>query len=205
MIKDMDMNMDIKLQGVLLDFDGTLTKPFFDWPAMKAEMGFEEDLLILDYIATLKEPERSRIQTILHRHEAEAAAAAELNDGVSELLSYLRQKGLAMGLVTNNRKVNVDQVLTRFNLQFETVIARDIGFWKPDPRHVLVGAEALRVPPQAIAFIGDGRFDMEAGRAAGMKTIYLKSGGWGMEECAHLCDHVIEDLQQAIPLLAAMG
>ena len=27
------------MEGVLLDFDGTLTKPAFDWPVMKEEMG----------------------------------------------------------------------------------------------------------------------------------------------------------------------
>ena len=38
-----------KFVGILFDFDGTITRPFFDWPIMKEEMGFEEDISILDY------------------------------------------------------------------------------------------------------------------------------------------------------------
>lgn len=196
--------MDMKLQGVLLDFDGTLTKPFFDWPAMKAEMGFKEDLLILDYLARAKEPERSRVEAILHRHEAQAAEAAELNPGAPELLGYLSQRGLSTGLVTNNRRVNVDQVLARFNLQFGAIVSREIGFWKPDPRQVLAGAKALRVPPEAVAFIGDGRFDMQAAKAARMRTICLRNGAWRYEEFTHLCDYTIGNLHEAISILKAL-
>ena len=39
--------------GVLLDFDGTITKPVFDWPAMKKEMNLPDlKVSILDYIST---------------------------------------------------------------------------------------------------------------------------------------------------------
>ena len=34
--------MNRTARGALLDFDGTLTKPAFDWPAMKEEMGLPD-------------------------------------------------------------------------------------------------------------------------------------------------------------------
>ncbi len=45
--------------GVLLDFDGTLTKPALDWETMKTEMALEDDTIILEYLQTAP-PDRAR-------------------------------------------------------------------------------------------------------------------------------------------------
>ena len=45
--------------GILLDFDGTLTKPAFDWEAMKNEMAIEDGTMILEYIETAPPEQRA--------------------------------------------------------------------------------------------------------------------------------------------------
>ena len=190
-----------KIRGVLFDFDGTITKPFFNWAEMKSEMGFVEDLSILDFLAEAPEPDRSRVEAILLRHEAAATEAAELEGGVRPILDFLKSRSVPVGIVTNNTRSNVEAVLGRFGLQFGVVVSRDIGVWKPDPEPVVNGCRALGLDASEVAFIGDGRYDMMAGRAAGTFNVGLLNEPWKREEYGRLCDHIVADLNEAIPLL----
>ena len=162
------------MEGVLLDFDGTLTKPAFDWPAMKEEMGLlDGDVSILDYLPT-QSPERAReISDILEKHELRAADKAEANDGAHDLLAYLRTRKIPFGVVTNNAERHVLKMVKKINVSFEVLITRDIGFWKPDPRPLLAGAKAIGVSPPKCVVIGDGKYDMMAAEAAGMLSVHL--------------------------------
>ena len=162
------------MEGVLLDFDGTLTKPAFDWPAMKEEMGLlDGEVSILDYLPTLS-PERAReISDILEKHELKAADIAEANDGSHALIAYLRTRKIPFGVVTNNAERHVLKMVKKINISFEVLVTRDIGYWKPDPRPMLAGAEAIGVSPEKCVVIGDGKYDMMAAKAAGMLSVHL--------------------------------
>lgn len=162
------------LEGVLLDFDGTLTKPAFDWPAMKEEMGlFDGDVSILDLLPTLSHERARVISDILEKHELRAADMAEANEGAHELLRFLRTKKIPFGVVTNNAERHVLKMVDKINISFEILITRDIGYWKPDPRPMFAGAEAIGVSPDKCVVIGDGKYDMLAAGAAGMLSVHL--------------------------------
>lgn len=182
--------------GVLLDFDGTLTKPVFDWPTMKREMALpSEATSILDYIRTAPIAQARRVAEILDRYEKDAAERAEANEGAHELVEFLRQREIPFGVVTNNTLRHVVPMLERTCLSIECLVTRDIGFWKPDPRHVLAGAKAIGMAPAKCVFIGDGLLDMIAARKAGMISVHLSSAprvDW---------DHRLSHLKEAIPLL----
>ncbi|MBT3350714.1 MAG: HAD family hydrolase [Nitrospinaceae bacterium] len=185
--------------GILLDFDGTLTKPAFDWEAMKNEMAIEDGTMILEYIETAP-PERAReIADILERHETEVAHRAEPNEGAHELVASLREMNLPIGIVTNNAMRHVDVMLKRIELSFETIITRDVGIWKPDPRHVILGAEAIDVPPKNCIFIGDGKLDMLAAGKAGMTTIHLT------HQSGPKSDYRVPRLIDAIPIIRTIA
>ncbi|MDA1000369.1 MAG: HAD-IA family hydrolase [bacterium] len=182
--------------GVLLDFDGTLTKSFFDWPAMTNEMRFlSDDISILDYMAEAPEAEAARVFEILERHEREAARRAEVNEGARELLGFLRSRNTPFAVVTNNAMRHVAVMLDRMGLEIEAIITRDIGCWKPNPRLVLEGAKAIRVPPARCIVIGDGRYDMMAAREAGMMAVHLSG------DSSEPCDYRVGRLADAIPLI----
>ena len=162
------------MEGVLLDFDGTLTKPAFDWPAMKEEMGLVDgDVSILDLLPTLSLERASEISNILEKHELKAADMAEANEGAHELLAYLRTRRIPFGVVTNNAERHVLKMVEKINISFEVLITRDIGYWKPDPRPMLAGAEAIGVSPGKCVVIGDGKYDMMAAKTAGMLSVHL--------------------------------
>ena len=64
-------------------------------------------------------------------------------------------------------------MVKKINISFEVLITRDIGYWKPDPRPMLAGAEAIGVSPEKCVVIGDGKYDMMAAKAAGMLSVHL--------------------------------
>ena len=78
--------------AVLFDMDGTLTEPMLDFPRIKAEMGIG-DRPILEALAGMNPRERSIAETVLHRHEEEAARGSTLNPGCRELLEWLDARG----------------------------------------------------------------------------------------------------------------
>ncbi len=184
------------VEGVLLDFDGTLTKPAFDWPAMKEEMGLgDADVSILDLLVTLP-PERAReVSDVLEKHELKAADTAEANDGAHALLAYLRAGKIPFGVVTNNAERHVLKMAEKIDVSLEVLITRDIGCWKPDPRPMFAGAEAIGVPPGRCVVIGDGKYDMLAAEAAGMLSVHLA-------ECSSIpSDLTLRTLREAPALL----
>jgi len=158
--------------ALLFDMDGTLTRPMLDFPAIKAEMGIG-DRPILEAMAEM-EPDRYRdAQAILLRHEDRAAAESDLNPGCMELMRWTRLRGISVALITRNSRRSVDVVLERHGLKIDVLITRDDGIFKPDPRPLLVACQQLGVQASQAWMIGDGRYDVEAGLAAGMKTVWI--------------------------------
>ena len=50
------------------------------------------------------------------------------------------------------------------------------GRLKPHPEPLLAASRALDITPGACVYVGDDQRDIEAGRAAGMKTIAVEYG-----------------------------
>jgi HAD superfamily hydrolase (TIGR01509 family) len=162
-------------QAILFDMDGTLTRPMLDFAAIKAEMEIG-DRAILEAMAAMSPAERQRCETILDRHEEEAAEQSELNEGCRQTLDYLRHRGLRTALITRNSGRSVETVLARHGLQFDCVIARETCAPKPHPAPLVLACETLSVTMRHAWMVGDGRYDIEAGRAAGAWTIWISHG-----------------------------
>ncbi len=99
--------------------------------------------------------------------------------GARELLAGLRVQGLKLGLVTNGRSEGQRATLGGLNLgAFDTVIiSEEVGFGKPDPRIYALALEQLRLPPEAVVFVGDSPENDVAGpQSVGMKAALLPGG-----------------------------
>lgn len=108
----------------------------------------------------------------------------KLYDGVIELLDFLRERGMAMGVVTGNKTVEAQGHFEHlhFGHYFPVVICADtIPFQKPSPEPVLEALKRLGRDPSTAVFIGDSEHDIRAGRLAGVKTIAVKGGSSPME------------------------
>jgi HAD superfamily hydrolase (TIGR01549 family) len=161
------------IRGIIFDLDNTLVDSRLDFDAMRREMDLPAGLAILEAIDRLPAAQADRCREILHRHELAGAERATLLPGVAELLAEVSRRGLAQAIATRNSKPIAEATLRRLGIQIELVLTRDCGPIKPDPWPVLRACQQWGTRPAEVAVIGDYRFDIECGRAAGARTVLL--------------------------------
>jgi len=195
-----DPNHD--LGAVLFDMDGTITRPYFDFDAIRRELGLptEPRTPILEAMEQMTPTERARTETILHRHEERGARESELQDDAHDVLAAIRSAGIPIGLITRNSRPSVETVLAKHDLHFDRIHTREDGPVKPAPDAILNMCRHFNVEPTTAWLVGDFLFDMLSGNAAGATTV-LMIGHNPEPEFAHHADHVIQKLSQLLPLL----
>jgi hydrogenase expression/formation protein HypE len=175
----MDISLDVK--GILFDFDGTLTRPGqLDFPAIKKALGCPADHPILEFIERQPKARRPHLMSILDEWEIEAARWSIPNLGAERCLQKLKRNGILIGILTRNSLQSVKQALNAFEgvgiNDFATVITREISRPKPHPEGVHLAANQMGVQTSEILMVGDFRFDILAGRAAGARTVLVTNG-----------------------------
>jgi phosphoglycolate phosphatase-like HAD superfamily hydrolase len=130
----------------------------------------------LEALADLEPARRTEAIQVLHRHEEHAAATCSLNPGCTDLLDWTVRRQIPLALITRNSRRSVEMVLGRHGLKIQVLITRDDGMFKPDPRPLVVACERLGVAASDAWMVGDGRYDVEAGLAAGIRTVWLSHG-----------------------------
>ncbi|HOW70553.1 MAG TPA: HAD family hydrolase [Phycisphaerae bacterium] len=191
--------------AVLFDLDGTLTRPYFDFAAIRAEIGLapESRLPILESIELMEPLQRKQAEEILLRREREAALASELWDDAHAVLAALRTAGLILGLMTRNSRVSAETVIAKHGLKLDRVHTREDGPVKPSPEPVLALCAQLGVAPVAVWVVGDYLFDIQSGQAAGATTA-LMIGDAAVPDYADQANHVIRRLGE-LPALLGLG
>lgn len=103
-------------------------------------------------------------------------------EGIPELISQLRSRGLAWGVVTNKSMRFTRPLLQGIGL-FATagaVVGGDsTPHSKPHPGPLLEAARQLSLEPSRCIYVGDDERDMLAGQAAGMVTVAARYGYLG--------------------------
>jgi HAD superfamily hydrolase (TIGR01509 family) len=158
---------------VIFDLDGTLVEPALDFDAIKREIGLPADQPILEAMEGLDEAARGGANRILDRHEEEAAARSRLMPGARRLLAWLRRRGIRVAVLTRNSRTSVRRAARRHRLRFDAVVAREDKKPKPSPDGVRHLMAACGAGPDETVVVGDYRFDVEAGAAAGCRTVAL--------------------------------
>ena len=162
----------MRLKGAIFDMDGTVVDVPYDWGKIKAELG-TQGKPILTYIENLDEPERSKKWKILERFESEATQKAKLKPGMRDFLDLLSTRGVKKALVTNNSRKNVSFLLEKFRLEFDCVISRERGLWKPSGAPILVAMKELQLDKEECCVVGDSHFDVRAAEEAGIPLIFI--------------------------------
>ncbi len=170
------------IKGVLFDFDGTLTFPgALDFPAIKERLGCPPDEPVLEYLETQPATRRAELTKILEDIEEGAARTSRPNNSAEKCLYVLKEKGFRLGILTRNKLSSVHQALKNFEgisiSDFAAVITREVSLPKPHPEGVFMAATEMGVHPGELLVVGDFRFDVMAGKAAGAKTVFLTNGG----------------------------
>jgi 2-phosphoglycolate phosphatase len=105
--------------------------------------------------------------------------------GLLDLLDELERRSVRWGVVTNKPGWLTDPLLAGLGLSQRAgcVVSGDtVAERKPHPLPLLHAAHLIRVAPQACVYVGDAERDIQAGRAAGMRTVVAAYGYIGADD-----------------------
>jgi len=185
--------------AVIFDFDGTLTEHYLDFDAIRRDIGLGPGP-ILETVDRLDADARDRANEILHVHEQDAASNVALRTGALEVLARLKAKRWPVAILTRNTKTTLETAMSRFGLVVDATVTRDDAAIKPAPDGVYALCKQLGVPPQKSWMVGDYLFDIQAGRAAGAKTVLLVEDGQP-PDYVDQADFTIGSLTDLYPIL----
>lgn len=113
------------------------------------------------------------------------------------LLSAMRARGLRLGVATNDTEAPARAHLDAHGITgfFDFVAGYDSGYGpKPGPGMCLAFARSLSLDPARVVMVGDSLHDLEAGRAAGMRTVAVLTGVARHADLVAHADIVLPDI-----------
>jgi len=185
--------------AVLFDLDGTLTKPYLDFDAIRREIGIASGP-ILEAIAKMDAGARREAEVILLQHEWEAAKNATLYEGAVATVAACRAKGYGVAILTRNARAVVDFILAEHGLVVDAIRTREDGAIKPSAEPVLSICRELQADPTHSWMVGDYLFDILSGKAAGTRTV-LMIGDSAEPDYAKQANFVIRGLSELLTLV----
>ena len=108
-----------------------------------------------------------------------------LFEGVAELLSRLDAHVVPWGIVTNKPRRFTQPLLENIGLLTRAksvVCADDAARPKPHPDSLYLACQQAGVTPNLCWYVGDAQRDIEAGKAAGMRTVIAMYGYLGDDD-----------------------
>ncbi|ANB03336.1 phosphoglycolate phosphatase [Ectothiorhodospira sp. BSL-9] len=220
------------MRTILFDLDGTLadTAPDLHYAlhCLQQERGltplpFEQ---VRDHVShgsaalvTLGFPEAAGAvfdglrERFLEIYSAHLHRESRLFPGMHEVLEAIESRGMNWGIVTNKPAFLTDPLLRSMGLydRAATVISGDTtAERKPHPMPMLLACEQSGSTPEQCLYIGDAHRDIEAGRAAGMRTLVARYGyidatqkpeAWGADG---FIQHPVE-IMDWLPARAGLG
>jgi phosphoglycolate phosphatase len=187
------------IEAVLFDLDGTLVDTAPDMGAALNNLLIEENLapipmdiirpfvsqgaLVLTKLGFSEHVPESEIDSLRQRYldhyRAIVADNSALFDGFDQVLESLDNQRTPWGIVTNKPEWLTTPLLEQLALNDDAavVICGDsLEQRKPHPLPLIVAAETIRIDCQNCVYIGDDPRDIDAGRAAKMKTLIAAYG-----------------------------
>lgn len=169
-----------QVKAVLFDFDGTLTQPgALNFKSIKRALGCPSDQPVLEFIQSIAGAhERRKAMEKLDRFELDGAVRSRPNAGAQEIVAWVKEHNLSVGIITRNSRDSVITSLANFDMigsdDFDVIISRDDPLDpKPSGDGILWAARQLKIKPNEMLVVGDFIFDPQAGKAAGALTALL--------------------------------
>lgn len=188
-----------KRAAVIFDLDGTLTKPYLDFDAIRRELGIASGP-ILEAIAKMDAAARRDAEVILLRHEWKAAKNATLYERAVETVAECRARGYGAAILTRNARAVVDYILAEHEFVVDAIRTREDGAIKPSAEPVLSICRELEADPAYSWMVGDYLFDILSGKAAGTRTI-LMIGDQALPEYASQASYIIRRLPELLTIV----
>ncbi len=141
------------------------------------------------------------IDRFLEHYSAHLVDNTTVYHGVKETLEQLNSYKKAV--ISNKREVLSVKTLDNLGLlkYFDLVAGSDTtSEKKPSPQPILYVLSKLNITPREAVIVGDSNFDIEAGRAAGIKTIAV-TYGYRPVELLRNADFIINEMGELVNIL----
>jgi pyrophosphatase PpaX len=119
--------------------------------------------------------------------------------GAIDLLAHFSEQGYRLGLVTSKTRRELAPTMRHIPIDryvHVVVTSEQTTRPKPHPDPVYLALQTLQIAAERTLFVGDSPYDMQAGRAAGVKTA---AATWGPHPITALSqeepDYVLRDLR----------
>jgi HAD superfamily hydrolase (TIGR01509 family) len=122
--------------------------------------------------------------------------------GTIELIQYLYDNGLKLGLASSSPRYFIEMVLNNFDLlKYFTIIVsgEELERSKPHPDIYLKAAEQIGISPIDCVAIEDANAGVRSAKAAGMYTIGYQNPNSGAQDLS-AADVVIQDMKEVCKL-----
>ena len=197
--------MDATIRTVLFDLDGTLVDTAPDLALALNRLRREKGLPPLPY-----EPIRAQVshggsalirlgfgcrpgdagfeplrRRFLDLYQEDLATRTRLFPGMEEVLDFLEGAEIPWGVVTNKPGWLTEPLMERLGLarRAGSIVSGDtLPQSKPHPAPLLHACRGMGTLPAECLYVGDALRDIQAGRAAGMRTLVALFGYLGEED-----------------------
>jgi 2-phosphoglycolate phosphatase len=125
------------------------------------------------------------VREFLEVYEQELGKNSVLFDGGSALLAAIEADGARWGIITNKPEYLAKQVIPQLGWESRCAVllgGDSLPERKPHPLPLLHAAEVLGAAIDDCVYVGDDRRDIEAARAAGMRSVVALWGYRGEDE-----------------------
>ncbi len=145
-------------------------------------------------------------QALLQEYSRNLCTQTRLFPGIPRVLEALEKRAIPWAVVTNKPKCFTEPLMAALGLDVRaaSVVSGDtLNKSKPDPSPLKHACKEIGLAPQGGVIIGDDSRDIDAGRAAGMRTIAVTWGyarpeeatGWGADQVVSSAEELLSALR----------
>ena len=212
-------------RAVLFDFDGTLADTAPDLAAAVNKLRVKRGLAALEvrdvrpyasmgargllrigFGMTPDHPDYPMLrEEFLDEYSKVLSVETRLFPQMAELLNALAARSIAWGIVTNKAMRFTERIVAALGLNPACVVCGDsTPHLKPHPAPLLLATQKLNLSAERCVYVGDDLRDVQAARAAGMRSVAVEWGYHGADgdgPSSWNADALIAQPLELLPLL----
>jgi phosphoglycolate phosphatase-like HAD superfamily hydrolase len=182
------------LDGVIVDSRTTVVEALRDVAGLALGVApSHQDVSPLAYLPPVEALTRLGVADAARMFDAhfDTAYAAHVRKsrlvaGMTAAMWRIRMAGRRQAVVTLQRRHRLNMLpLGEIHELVDTIVCFEDATPKPAPDPLWLALDRLHIPPEQACFVGDTASDMQAGKAAGVRTY---GATWGYRDAAVLAD-----------------